>query len=199
MRLNKPELLRFNLADVESRLGVSTQQLSGVRKELTNSKTLLSDTQLALSTIQEESAIKKQKHLVAHWQLHDSLHLLITQRALSDWHSVPLNANSAEAEYLRNDRVNILHALNTVSETMDQLFPAFDPVRTDSFLPSNHSLRLFSRAYMPTQHIRAVEEHDKYISANKEYAEDLRTLCSEHLASFQRIRSLMPLFNGFEG
>ena len=56
--------LRVNLADVESRLGVTNAQLIVAHRDLDDSKTLLSDAQQQLLEIQNRFAIEQQEHLV---------------------------------------------------------------------------------------------------------------------------------------
>jgi hypothetical protein len=55
--------LHVSLADVESRLGVTNTQLSVASRDLAASKILLSETQQALSNIEDSFAIEKQEHL----------------------------------------------------------------------------------------------------------------------------------------
>ncbi len=91
--------LRVNLADAESRLGVTNSQLSVARRDLEASKILLSDTQQALLEIQNRFAIEQQEHLVT------KRHSLIAQQALSDFQDIVSSAHQfkLEVEYLRRD------------------------------------------------------------------------------------------------
>ncbi len=123
-------MLRVNLADVEFRLGVSNAQLSDVRRELADTKTLLTDTQVTLLGSLDKLAIQR-----------------------------------SEAASLRNDRDNVLRALNSARDSLDPSFPAFS-LESDDFLASvgTFTSTVFSR--LPNQHLCAVEERDEYLVVN---------------------------------
>jgi hypothetical protein len=90
---------------------------------------------------------------------------------------------------LRHARDNVLRALNSARNSLEHSFPAFS-FDSDNLFDSvgTFTSAVFSRS--PDQHLRAVEERDEYFVANKEYAEELRALRSEHLASVLRVLSL---------
>ena len=90
---------------------------------------------------------------------------------------------------MRNDRDNALRALNTVRNSLDPSFPAFS-IDSEDFFASVGTFASSVSSRLPNQHLRAVEERDEYCISNREYAEELHTLCAEHFASVRRVLSL---------
>jgi hypothetical protein len=96
-----------------------------------------------------------------------------------------LAAQRSQVASLRNDRDNVLLALNSVRDSLDPSFPTFS-LDSDDFLASVGTFTSTVSLRLPNQHLRAVEERDEYCIANKEYAQELRTLRAKHFASVSR-------------
>jgi hypothetical protein len=173
------------LADVESRLGVTNAQLIVAHRDLDDSKTLLSDAQQQLLEIQNRLAIEQQEHLVT------KQHLRIAQQALSDFQDTVSAAQqfNHEVNNLRRDRDRALHALNFARDSLDPSSLPFDLAASDfDFSVESFAHGVASR--LTNRHHRAEEERDEYLTANKEYAKELRALRAEHIDSLRRIQDL---------
>jgi hypothetical protein len=100
-----------------------------------------------------------------------------------------LSAQRSQVTSLRNDRDNVLRALNSARDLLDPTFPAFSPDSED-ILSSVESFASSVASRLPDQHLRAVEERDEYRIANQEYADELRALRAEHFACVRQIACL---------
>ncbi len=76
-----------------------------------------------------------------------------------------LAVHRSQAESLRNDRDNVLRALNSARDLLDRSFPTFSLDSEDIF----SSVETFASSVslcLPNQHLRAMEERDEYCIAN---------------------------------
>ncbi len=97
-----------------------------------------------------------------------------------------LSTQQSQISSLRNDRDNVLRALNLTRELLNPTFPAFS-LDAGDLLPSVESFASSVPARLTDQHLRAVEERDDYCAANKHYADELRALRAEHFACVQQL------------
>jgi hypothetical protein len=100
-----------------------------------------------------------------------------------------LSAQRSQVVSLRNDRDNVLRALNSARDLLDPTFPAFS-LDSEDLLSSVESFASSVASRLPDQHLRAVEERDEFRAANKEYADELRALRAEHFACVGQIACL---------
>ncbi len=100
-----------------------------------------------------------------------------------------LSAQQYQIASLRNDRDNVLRALNSARDLLDPTFPAFS-LDSEDLHSSVESFASSVTSCLTDQHLRAVEERDDYRAANKEYADELRALRAEHFAFVRQIACL---------
>ncbi len=100
-----------------------------------------------------------------------------------------LSAQQSQISSLRNDRDNVLRALNLTRDLLNPTLPAFS-LDSEDLLSSVKSFASTVPPRLVDQHLRAVEERDDFRAANKDYAEELRALRAEH---FDCVRQLACL------
>ncbi len=133
-------------------------------------------------------AVAEHRLGVSHAQLSDACQELVDAKILLNDTQLTLLgtlddllAQQSQISSLRNDRDNVLRALNLTRDLLNPSFPAFS-LDSGDLLPSVESFASSVPARFTDQHLRAVEERDDYRLANKEYADELRALRAEHFA-----------------
>jgi hypothetical protein len=180
-------LARSELADEKFRHGETKQQLSDVRRRLSDSESQskISGAQLQ-DTLNSLTAIRLQ-HSRTETQLS------LAQRALSDLQEFAVDAQKfkEEANVLRAERDRILQALNFVYHTLDSTSADFDSSSVD-FFPAVQAFVSTVHSRLPTQHLRAADERDEYFAANLEYAKHLRSVNAENARLTALLSKLSP-------
>jgi hypothetical protein len=97
-----------------------------------------------------------------------------------------LLSQQSQISSLRNDRDNVLRALNSTRDLLNPTFPAFS-LDSGDLLSSVESFASSVPARLTDLHLRAVEERDDYLVANKQYADELRALRAEHFACVRQL------------
>jgi hypothetical protein len=100
-----------------------------------------------------------------------------------------LSAQQSQISSLRNDRDNVLRALNLTRDLLNPKFPAFS-LDSEDLLSSVESFASSVPSRLVDQYLRAVEERDDFRAANKDYADELRALRAEHFACVRQLACL---------
>jgi hypothetical protein len=100
-----------------------------------------------------------------------------------------LAVHRSQVASLRNDRDNVLRALNSARDLLDPSFPTFS-LDSEEIFSSVETFASSVSSRLPDQHLRAVEERDEYRIVNKVYADELRALRAEHFACVRRLSCL---------
>ena len=100
-----------------------------------------------------------------------------------------LPAQQFQISSLRNDRDNVLRALNSARDLLNPTFPVFS-LDSEDLLSSVESFASTVPSRLVDQHLRAAEERDEFRAANKVYAEELRAVRAEHFACLRQLACL---------